>query len=403
MTVSAFRLMILFAVATSLSVTLLIALRPADPRAALGFTRVTNESALWLLDLDTSKAHRLLQEPHGIAPLWSPDGRWLAYRHSASPDSAPVVNLVDLFTGTSRVLPANGELDLFPVSWSPDSRWLILNSASRDALYAVTPVSARDSPPHALGGGSIDMLWSPDSSRLYFRNRQGTVVSLSVRCLEQRLRCVPTPSSTPVPINRLIGWIPATQTLMAAAARPADGAEGLFEVDPVSGEMAPFAFDPPSETQPEITGNLLPGAPPVWSPDGSLLALSLAVPGSPSPASVNQPIAGLYTLDRDGNRTLVWAGIAGQLTWSPDSRLLAFELVSNVSGDRAIWTYEPATGALVNRTRSGAIETNPAWVAYRGRRFAPGVVLLLDTLLVAALRLGNRLFYAASNRRQRGA
>jgi hypothetical protein len=147
-----------------------------------------------------------------------------------------------------------------------------------------------------------------------------------------------------------------------------------------------YSLNPQTQQLLPLIENALPGTVPVWSPDGALLAASLALPGSDLPASQSEPIPALYLIDlATGERELLWAGIAGQLGWSPEGDFLAFELVSRVGNDRSIWLYERATGAVYTVTEPGIQETSPAWVRYRGRPFVGALLLALDAALSVIL------------------
>lgn len=72
---------------------------------------------LWVLDLSTEKSLRLGGDQPANAPLWSPDGKWIAFRGSdgekrglviAHPDSSGTTFLAEL-KGTNSPLPGTGK------------------------------------------------------------------------------------------------------------------------------------------------------------------------------------------------------------------------------------------------------------------------------------------------------
>jgi hypothetical protein len=135
-----------------------------------------------------------------------------------------------------------------------------------------------------------------------------------------------------------------------------------------------------------LSDNILPGTIPAVSPDGALIAASLALPASDIPAAQSESIPALYLIDLATSESqLLWVGVAGALSWSPAGDYLAFELVSRVRNDRSIWLYERASGEVYTVTAPGIQEISPAWVRYRGRPFEGALLLGLDTTLLVLL------------------
>jgi hypothetical protein len=103
------------------------------------------------------------------APLWSPDGRWIAYgaQAIATPEEGAYTVLVDT-TGLNptRVIP-----DLFPQAWSPDSRMLAGPTCqSFDCGLAVTSVFT-DRVTTIAADGQVhlwDLAWSPQGVHLAY-------------------------------------------------------------------------------------------------------------------------------------------------------------------------------------------------------------------------------------------
>jgi len=96
---------------------------------------------LWLMDLATQKSSRIGGEKDsGGSPLWSPDGKALAFQGSqgdkhglfvARADGSDITFLASI-SGTNSPLPGAGR----EVTWSPDSKQIAFISSTPSALAA---------------------------------------------------------------------------------------------------------------------------------------------------------------------------------------------------------------------------------------------------------------------------
>jgi dipeptidyl aminopeptidase/acylaminoacyl peptidase len=92
---------------------------------------------IWIMDLATQKSTRIGgDKDRGGSPLWSPDGKWLAFfgkqgdKHGlmiAKPDGSDVSALVSP-EGTNSPLPGTGN----EVTWSPDGKQIAYISSTPD-------------------------------------------------------------------------------------------------------------------------------------------------------------------------------------------------------------------------------------------------------------------------------
>jgi WD40 repeat protein len=152
---------------------------PLPSPARLGSLAYGVDGDIYVADWDGSNAVRIadglppnecggfLGEFWGEGPMWSPDGRYLAYRHANCPDDyrAGVV-ISDPEGNVIAELPGDG----WSIGWSPDSTrvavWVGLFETigvygldgERQALLTV--------PPGMLSAGDHDPVWSRDGQSL---------------------------------------------------------------------------------------------------------------------------------------------------------------------------------------------------------------------------------------------
>ncbi len=86
---------------------------------------VLGSCKLHVLDRERGVLSPLATEPgRFLSPVWSPDGRQVAFAHIMSSDPQAVVRAAD-GSGAIRRLPTRGEDAEFPNAWSPDGRYLL--------------------------------------------------------------------------------------------------------------------------------------------------------------------------------------------------------------------------------------------------------------------------------------
>jgi dipeptidyl aminopeptidase/acylaminoacyl peptidase len=96
---------------------------------------------LWIMDLTTQKSTRVgTEKDGGGGPVWSPDGKWLAFfghqgdesgMFIARPDGSDVTYLADS-NGTNSPLPGTGN----ELTWSPDGKTIAFVSSTPDPSAA---------------------------------------------------------------------------------------------------------------------------------------------------------------------------------------------------------------------------------------------------------------------------
>ncbi|HKJ27064.1 MAG TPA: DPP IV N-terminal domain-containing protein, partial [Anaerolineales bacterium] len=93
------------------------------------------EPGLIVLDLDSSEETVLVEEiGFGIAdaPVWSPDGEFIAYLSSNLEDSSQI--LVVPGSGGEPVQITDLDGENYNIAWSPDSQWLTFTHQTDDTI-----------------------------------------------------------------------------------------------------------------------------------------------------------------------------------------------------------------------------------------------------------------------------
>ena len=136
---------------------------------------------IYVADPDGSNPVRIADGTPGIdgdcpsywteGPLWSPDGRYLAYRGDTGGDEVScsrTVNISDPDGHRLASFPAEG----WAIAWSPDSTrvavWLDFYQDPKIGIFGLDGVrqALLTVPPGLMAGGDSDPVWSPDGTSL---------------------------------------------------------------------------------------------------------------------------------------------------------------------------------------------------------------------------------------------
>jgi dipeptidyl aminopeptidase/acylaminoacyl peptidase len=128
-----------------------------------------------------------------------------------------------------------------------------------------------------------------------------------------------------------------------------DGSQLLFAN---SGRLMTLPPDGRGESRPWRESLTLAVTEPVWSPDGTRFAALVADPSVIDPEiepakagmyTIAQPFMDLYVVSADGSSTNVTSGFDDQISdpvWSPDGAALYFRAVNNATYDETIYGYQ---------------------------------------------------------------
>ncbi len=223
---------------------------------------------LWSVEGDST--YRLTSGPADTAPVWCPEGRWIAFLRGSG---QPQVWLLDA-SGRGAVEPrrlTNLDGGAGAPAWSPDGRWLAFTAPSGTGLQDGPIVSERVDY-HADGGGIIgetssdihvlevatgwcravaenirfcgDPAWSPDSRWLAFTagpdhdsdltlwtDTHVVAVSLDATATER----IPRRIAPDVLARGPVSWTPDGASMLVTGKRDTSVPDELFRLDVVTG------------------------------------------------------------------------------------------------------------------------------------------------------------------------
>jgi Tol biopolymer transport system component len=330
-------------------------------------------------------------------PVWSPDGREIAFLRELSEQRAEVWVAQSDGSGTRRIKDIERANTDHALSWAKGLGWLVVTARPRAggpaALFRLSTKTGEMRQITFSGGqfvGDLSPAVSPNGGSLAFTRgtsaswRDIFVVSLSDDG---------SPTGEPVrqtDLHRIIdtiAWTPDSRGLVFAAATTGSGARHLFQVDASAGTLNhDFAETGIEGDHPAISRagtklayvrkNIEQSS--IWrleldgqtaeprqsrmvsstrrdytadmSPDGKRLVFS----------SVRSGPSEIWISDTDGsNLKRITSLGASTPRWSPDGRRIAFE--SNTRGQPDIYVFTVETNAIERLTPEGASNLRPTW------------------------------------------
>jgi len=164
--------------------------------------RLTGDSDVWVEGLTQQTRVRITTSRDlDLSPVWSPDGRHLAYR--SGPFGASNLSIASADgTGVVKVLRCPGE-PCHPTDWSPDGQWLVLNATSD--VWKVEVERGSASP--LLNGRFMehDARISPDGRWIAYVSNESGRPEVYVRTLSPPLRRVVASTGGNQPVWRRNG------------------------------------------------------------------------------------------------------------------------------------------------------------------------------------------------------
>lgn len=192
----------------------------------IAFTRVEGLGQnIYVINVETGQTRQLTNARFNFSPVWSPDGRWIAYRASRDgrPGQLRVMNSRD--GGDQRVL-AGSSSNVSPLVWSPDGTRILFEQAATirfDQHLAVVHVESGRIEPIVVDSYNARPEWSPDGQRIVFvSRREGPYFFYIVNADGSNLRRMDIPANT----YSAPTWSPDGRQILFDSWR--EGASGIY-------------------------------------------------------------------------------------------------------------------------------------------------------------------------------
>ena len=121
-----------------------------------------------------------------IDPVWSPDGKWIAYLSDRTGEYEIFMKASD-GSGEEKQITNDGTIWRFAPVWSPDSKKLAFSDKNQKLWYADVNSSSATEVDHSRFNDITDYQWSPDSKWLtYTKGSESRMSSIWVYSLDQK-------------------------------------------------------------------------------------------------------------------------------------------------------------------------------------------------------------------------
>jgi tricorn protease len=130
-----------------------------------------------------TKDVRKAKKSHWLfAPMWSPDGKWIAYA-----DQTHTLYVVEADGGSPQEVDRSDQQEIRQYVWSPDGRWLAYMKVNRVEIGSIFIYDTVDGVTHQVTSWNTDddsPAWDPDGRYLYFLSQRFVNPLIGIRDFE---------------------------------------------------------------------------------------------------------------------------------------------------------------------------------------------------------------------------
>ncbi len=153
-----------------------LSIRPDGETVAIT-TRDLDRFGLWLVNLKRGSRSRVVSEGEVSWPLWTPDGRGLAFTWRAGGTASVAVISADSSAPPERLLTVGAAGAPAPLTWSPDGKTLLFRVQQPDGTNEIDTISRDDArrapqPLMHLPGSQVNATLSADGKWLLYASNE---------------------------------------------------------------------------------------------------------------------------------------------------------------------------------------------------------------------------------------
>ena len=305
---------------------------------------------LFVVDADLNNPRRIVDNLHVQSPVWSPDGSRIAF---ANAHNGWFLYVVDRDGSHLSRLLQFLHTNPATVRWSPDGSHIAFDNyvGGRWQIFVVDVTTAEFRRVTSNASSSSYLVWTPDGSRIAF-NGSGEEVREGSRVSRQGAYVVDKSGlGLRLLTGRLGGWRPVWSP---------DGSQvALTQYEDGDADILVGDADGANLRRLTIASTGVWGL--AWSRDGRRVAFSSLIEGGWEVFTANVDDAEIRRLTHEKYRTLVHP------FWSPDDGYIAFSYLPSgegTSGRQEEWEIaliRMDDGSLVRITDNQYEDTNPVW------------------------------------------
>jgi hypothetical protein len=207
---------------------------------------------------DPTDVQALLSQPgDDNNPVWSPDGRRIAFTADPDGNGRKQIYVVNVDGGNPQPLTTDTNADDDDPSWSPDGKQIVFTSNRNDAnnrdVYLMEADGTNLQPLLVTPSSEDDPEWSPDGATLAFVRRGAGIFMLDMRSRAVRPLIAEPTADDPA-------WSPDGKRL--AFTSITDGAEDIYVTNTDGSNRQRLTTAPGYDTDP------------AWSPDGTSIVFA---------------------------------------------------------------------------------------------------------------------------------